>query len=256
LGEAALRKAAQGNNLSYRNYINLEDSLLDKPVYRIMSINRLLQALELKQLVLVKPKKWDDPFENALLASAFEIGDGKIASFSAKDSVYGQCWTLHRETDAMWRIYSGNKDGVRIASTPRKLLTALQQSDTSTHSVSCFIGRVTYVPKKDLLEKLGGINLLNPNGSGIAESLLYKRREFSHEREVRLIYSGQDGYCSSDTYPFAIDPNTAFDRLTFDPRMDSELVKAYKLAFKEKGYSGKVDISTLYKPPTELIFKL
>lgn len=242
--------------MSNTNYINLDDSLLDKPVYRIMPIHRVLQTLESKQLVLVKPKKWDDPFENALLASAFETADGEKATFAAKDSVYGQCWTLHRETDAMWRIYSGNKDGVRIASTPRKLLSALQQSDPRSHAVSCFMGRVTYLPKTELLQKLGGINLLNTDGSGIAESLLYKRKEFAHEREVRLIYNGQDGHCISDTYPFAIDPNDAFERLTFDPRMDIELRRAYTLAFAEKGYEGGVTTSTLYKPPQGLIFKL
>jgi hypothetical protein len=238
------------------NCINIVEKLLDKPVYRIMPIHRVLQALENRQLVLVKPKKWDDPFENALLAAAFEMDDGNKTTFSAKDAVYGQCWTFHRETDAMWRIYSGNKDGVRIMSTPRKLLTALTESDDLFHRVSCFIGRVTYMSKADLLETLGGINLLKPDGSGIAESLLYKRMEFSHEREVRLIYSGRVGECTSDTYPFSIDPNLVFEKLTFDPRMDAELRNAYSLAFDEKGYKGRVTRSTLYNPPLGLVFKL
>lgn len=221
-----------------------------------MSISRVLQSLQEEKLVLVKPKKWDDPFENALLASAFETSEGEITTFAAKECVYGQCWTLHRETDAMWRIYSANKDGVRIASTPRKLLTALQKSDLKFSSTSCFLGRVNYLNKVDLLKKLGGINLLSTDGSGVAESLLYKRREFAHEREVRLIYSGPDGQCSSDIYPFTIEPNDAFERLTFDPRMDPELRAAYRLAFKQKGYTGKVTTSTLYKPPEGLVFKL
>lgn len=238
------------------NYINLEESLIDKPIYRIMPIQRVLQVLENKELVLVKPKKWDDPFENALLASAFETANGEKTSFSAKESVYGQCWTLHRETDAMWRIYSASKDGVRITTTPRKLLTALQKSDPIYQSVRCFVGRVTYLSKTDLLKRLGGINLMRADGSGIAESLLYKRKEFAHEREVRLIYSGPDGKCLSDTYPFVIDPNDLFERLTFDPRMDIELKRAYQLAFKRKNYQGKVTASALYMPPEGLVFKL
>lgn len=238
------------------NYINIEESLLDKPVYRIMSISRVLQALEEKRLVLVKPKKWDDPFENALLASAFETADGETTTFAAKECVYGQCWTLHRETDAMWRIYSGNKDGVRITSTPRKLLAALQKSDPKRSKVSCFLGRVTYLSKANLLVTLGGINLLSTDGSGIAESLLYKRKEFTHEREVRLIYSGSEGQCNSDIYAFDIEPNDTFERLTFDRRMDPELRAAYRLAFKAKGYTGKVTTSILYKPPEGLVFRL
>lgn len=238
------------------NYINFDESLLDKPVYRIMPIHRVLQALENEQLVLVKPKKWDDPFENALLASAFETEEGERLTFAAKESIYGQCWTLHRETDAMWRIYSANKDGVRIASTPRKLLTALEYSSELPPKISCFIGKVTYLSKPNLLRKLGSINLMQTDGSGIAESLLYKRREFSHEREIRLIFNGEDGKCLSDVYSFSIEPNELFDRLTFDPRMDAELRRAYRRAFKEKGYAGKVTNSTLYKPPDGLVFKL
>ncbi len=221
-----------------------------------MPIHRVLQILENKQLVLVKPKKWDDPFENALLASAFETADGERGSFLAKESVYGQCWTLHRETDAMWRIYSANKDGVRVSSTPRKLLDALKKSEKNYPELRCFLGQVTYLPKIRLLKKLSGINLLKSDGSGIAESLLYKRTEFSHEKEVRLIYSGADGECPSDIYPFSIDPNIAFDRFTFDPRMNSELRAAYRLAFASKGYQGRVTVSILYKPPAGLVFKM
>jgi hypothetical protein len=238
------------------NYINLDKELLDKPVYRIMPISRVLQALQEEKLILVKPKKWDDPFENALLASVFETPAGEAVTFAAKESVYGQCWTLHRETDAMWRIYSGNKDGVRIMSTPRKLLAALQESDPRLHKGSCFLGKVTYLPKAALLDRLGGVNLLSSDGSGVAESLLYKRREFAHEREVRLIYCGPDGQCDSDVYPFGIQPNDTFEKLTFDPRMDPELIAAYKLAFKDKRYIGKVTTSTLYKPPEGLVFLL
>lgn len=140
--------------MSYNNYINLTEDFLDKPIYRIMPINRFLQLLEEKKLTLVKPKKWDDPFENALLNSVFETSNGELGEFSAKNSIYGQCWTFHRETDAMWRIYSHDKDGVRVSTTPRKLLTALQTAESTFHELRCFIGKVSYLSKKNLLEKI------------------------------------------------------------------------------------------------------
>jgi Protein of unknown function (DUF2971) len=238
------------------NCINLDESQLDKPVYRIMPITRVLQALVKKKLVLVKPKMWDDPFENTLLASAFETSDGETGTFAAKDSIYGQCWTRHRETDAMWRIYSANKDGVRITSTPRKLFEALQKSDPKNFAHSCFAGRVTYLKKLNLIAKFNEIDLFKSDGSGLAESLLYKRREFAHEAEIRLIYCGPDNECTSDLYSFKIDPNDLFERLTFDPRMEPELRTAYKAAFIAKGYTGKVTYSTLYEKPKNLSFKL
>lgn len=242
--------------MSYNNYINLTNDLLDKPIYRIMPIHRFLQLLEEKKLTLVKPKKWDDPFENALLNCVIETSAGETGSFSAKDCVYGQCWTFHRETDAMWRIYSHDKDGVRISTTPRKLLAALQEAEPKHHNVKCFIGKVSYLSQKKLLPKLQSIDLLNSNGSGIAESLLYKRTAFKHENEIRLIYSGDYNACVSDIFQFDIDPTTLLDKVLFDPRMEKNLKQAYVLAIRKKGCRTKVKRSTLYDVPTKLVFKL
>ncbi|MEZ2591647.1 DUF2971 domain-containing protein [Pantoea agglomerans] len=241
--------------MSYNNYINLTN-LLDKPIYRIMPISRFLQLLEDEVLTLVKPKKWDDPFENALLNCEIETSDGEVISFAAKDSVYGQCWTFHRETDAMWRIYSHEKDGIRVRTTPRKLLTALRKAEPKNHTLNCFIGKVSYLSKSNLLSKLQSINLLNPNGAGVAESLLYKRTAFSHENEVRLIYSGKDDACTSDIFQFPIEPNKLFDRLLFDPRMDDNLRMAYELAIEEYGCKVEIRRSNLYDAPTGLRFKI
>ena len=242
--------------MSYNNYINLHTDLLDVPIYRIMPIHRFLQLLEEKKLTLVKPKKWDDPFENALLNCTFETPDGEAGSFAAKDFVYGQCWTFHPETDAMWRIYSHDKDGVRVSTTPGKLLTALQKSVQERHNLKCFIGKVSYLSKKKLLEKLQSIDLLNTNGSGIAESLLYKREEFSHENEIRLIYSGDYNDSISDIFQFDIDPATLLDQILFDPRMKKNSMEEYRLAIKEKDFEVEIGRSTLYDAPEGLKFKL
>jgi hypothetical protein len=242
--------------MTYRNTINLTEAQLDKPVYRIMSVNRISQTLRDKQLGLAKPRLWDDPFENALLASEFKAPDGSRAHFSAKDAVYGQCWTLHRETDAMWRIYSPDKDGVRVTSTPRKLLDALAKSDPKYWKVRAFIGKVTYKKKTDLIAALQGIHLTDTNGSGVAESLLYKRNEFRHEAEVRLIYSGPDGNCPEDIYPVVIEPDEIFDKMVFDPRMDIDTVKKSRTKLKSLGFNGRITQSSLYQAPTGLVFHL
>jgi len=242
--------------MAYLNYINIDESLLDKPVFRVMPTSRLMQILRANQLTLVKPKKWDDPFENALLSSAFEFPDGEQVTFSAKDSVYGQCWTLHRETDAMWRIYSHDKDGVRVTSTPRKLLEALNATEPEYSNVRCYIGKVTYLKKTALLERLGKIKLINTNGSGFAESLLFKRSEFRHENEVRLIYCGRDGNCENDLFHIPINPNDLFDKFMFDPRMDVAKAKEFRQQIRAHGYRGRITQSLLYQAPKGLVFKL
>ncbi|WP_197339873.1 DUF2971 domain-containing protein [Ralstonia solanacearum] len=228
---------------------------MDTRIYRIFPISRFIQVLTTKTLTLVKPKKWDDPFENALLSATFVV-DGESTSFAAKESVYGQCWTLHRETDAMWRIYSHGKDGVRVTTTPRKLLTALKRHVGKQADVKCFIGKVQYANKSNLKGIFEKIDLMKPDGSGIAESLLYKRQEFSHEREMRLIYSGDDNKCESDIFSFGIDPNELFDRVLFDPRMDESLQDAYIDTLESLGCEVEVRRSTLYDPPENMQIRI
>jgi len=240
--------------MGYRNNIFLDESELDKPIYRICSFGRFIQILTSKELTLVKPKKWDDPFENAFLSSEFYVGHEPV-NLKARDSVYGQCWTLHRETDAMWRIYSDNKDGIRLRTTPRKLLNSLRSQVKSFPELRCFIGKVQYKTKKNLETCFSEINITNSNGSGIAETLLYKRKQFSHEKEVRLIYSGDDNNCKDDIFKYQINPSELFDVILFDPRMENALREAYKAVVKNLGYTFKIRRSTLYDPPPKYKMK-
>ncbi|MBH5328062.1 DUF2971 domain-containing protein [Eikenella sp. S3360] len=237
-----------------KNFLFINEEKLDKPIYRIFPIHRFLEILDTNKLTLLKPKLWDDPFENALLSSTFIIS-GEKTSIAARNSVYAQCWTWLRESDAMWRIYSPNKDGIRVSTTPRKLLNSLHGQVGEFAKVRGFIGQVKYFKKSELIDKLKEINLLKTDGSGIAESLLYKREAFQHEDEIRLIYFGRDKLCQYDTFKFDINPIELFDILLFDPRINPYLKKAYKDHIIKKG-RFKFRRSSLYEAPKGLTFKL
>jgi len=245
--------------MPYNNFLHLLAADLDKPVYRIMPLNRLVECLTIKKLTLIKPKKWDDPFENWLLSATVKAASGELGTMEPiRNAVFGLCWTLHRETDAMWRIYSPKSDGVRVKSTPRKLLNALKAANPTYGDVTCFIGRVKYHDKKSLIRALQRIRLMNGNGSGIAESLLHKRREFAHEKEVRLIHNSDnaDLVARSDIYQFPINPNKLFEQAIFDPRMDRAKYLKAEEKLRRSGYNNKIGQSVLYRPPTGLVIKL
>ena len=110
------------------NLIFLKEKDLDKKIYRIFSFQRLKEIFDEQKLTLVKPKLWDDPFENFILNSTGILPDGRCCSFAFRDHYYGQCWSLNKERDAMWRIYSPNKDGVKVHTTIRKLYFKTQAS--------------------------------------------------------------------------------------------------------------------------------
>ena len=68
------------------------------------------ELFEGRKNALVLPSKWQDPFENVILNAVVRTASGESGKFSFHEDIYGQCWTLHTASDAMWRIYS-DKEG-------------------------------------------------------------------------------------------------------------------------------------------------
>ncbi|QRR02465.1 DUF2971 domain-containing protein [Dyadobacter sandarakinus] len=239
------------------NVLNFKSGELDRPIYRVITEDRLFELFNDKINVLVRPQKWDDPFENFIMNSTGLLPDGQKFSVKFRDHFYGQCWTRTRESDAIWRIYSPNKCGARITTTPRKLLTALYRSLGDYASISCFIGKVNYYNTKDLktflLDNASNL-ILDSTGVGQAQSLLFKRTPFKHENEVRIIYNSQ-GTHNDDIFSFSIDPFDLISDIVFDPRMDYNHFSKSKDALRNLGFKKRVVKSLLYDIP-ELYFNL
>ena len=246
------------------NYISIPKEERDKPIYRVISISRLLEMFAIKKNTLLKPKLWDDPFENFICKSTFQDENGKTHKYPFRNRAYGQCWTLKNESDAMWRIYAPNKDGVKIETSIRSLFDSLWDDNRYHKSLpsplkypqsSCFIGKVEYHKQEALKDLIGDPNKMfelmkgnNRQSEGHAKTLLLKREEFDHEYEVRLIYFNhrEDG---DDIHQYPCDPYELISRITFDPRMETRLFDVYKMFFKNSGYKGEVEQSTLYSIP-------
>lgn len=228
-------------------------------LYRTICKSRLLQLFSTHQNALVRPKLWDDTFENLALISEVEI-DGEIATFGFKGDVYGQCWTLERFSDAMWRIYSEETDGIRIKTTVGKLLDSLASFDPKFSDVSCFIGKVRYCRDSDLNDfaETHFAEGFGTDGRKIAETLLVKRNAFSHEKEVRLIYiSPSSQPAKNDVYRYSFDPHSVIDQIMLHPMLSSSERKKLKQEIRSKtGWSGELKHSKLYRKPKGYLFKV
>ena len=77
------------------NYIDISSVLRRAFVYRIISVERLFELFDLKLNVLVKPKSWEDPFENFILQSHVKLSTGDLAKLEARNQIYGQCWMYY-----------------------------------------------------------------------------------------------------------------------------------------------------------------
>ena len=238
--------------------INLTEKDLDKKIYRIISLDRLLELFSSKQNVLVKPELWEDTFENFILKSNIRQSDGTVTQFEFHKKIFGQCWTLHKSSDAMWRIYSPQKDGVRIRTTIRQLIQGLYNTlNVAMPDAYGCIGRVKYLSESQLMDLAhstfmdDGIYL-----GSMFNSLLVKRKAFRHEKEIRVLYEDHTNsyYLNNNIFKYYFNPHEMVSQLMIDPRISYTEFKSIKNQIIEAtGYKGEIKRSLLYRLPKDII---
>jgi len=225
-------------------------------IYRVFRLKYFMKMIKESRNVLTKPKLWDDPFENIVFNSTtFQVESEKHISYSyVHERFYGQCWTLNKdETDALWRIYSPKKDGIRVRTTIAKLFSSIYDCKKPGAFASFFIGKVRYWEEREIRRYLRngflGSNILNYLWT--AWTLLIKRKEFSHENEIRLLYieSRIKKAEKNNIYSYDVDINTVFDEILFDPRFNNDEYKKFRNEIEALGFKGKIRKSRLYAVP-------
>lgn len=240
-------------------FLNIKTSELDRPIYRIISFERLVDLFRTQKLVLAHPTKWGDPFETHVIGANFKRGN-VILDRAHRHVIHGQCWTRKSVSDALWRIYSPEKNAVRIKTTPRLLGQALDGALSRTPRSKWFVGRVTYLPQKDIVGRardLARKMLDDQTETAAAQSLLFKRNSFSHESEVRALVVDRHNRAKAGLVHLKIDPHEMVQGVLIDSRATSSLVEVYSRHLKvELGFQGRISRSTLYDPPEALVVEL
>lgn len=238
-----------------KNYLNLKSKELDRSIYRIVEFKRFNQIFEDRSNTLVSPALWEDPFENFILKCPIVLVTGEVGYAGFRDQCYGQCWTLKSASDAMWRIYSHDKQGIRIRTTIRKLIHSLAKHCEDWATVCAFIGKVKYLNEKKLTAFAHKTwDRVDP--ASLANTLLVKRPAFSHESEVRLIYfERDDSRRGGKLYTYRVDPHDLIDQVMCDPRLGPEGFSALSERIRGTGYNGPLLRSLLYAPPREFRLK-
>ena len=247
----------------------------DQPIYRIFPLWFFEEALRLKYIVLVNPGLWEDPME---IVGGFivlnQIVNGKLTQVTISEPftrIFAQCWSSTEESDTLLRAYSRvvkdphfgrnifpREEGVRVRSTARKLLSALEAGTQDQPKGQCYIGSVQYMAHKELLQYIAnGVGEVGKTifdyPDNLANLALLKRQAFSHESEVRLMFISDDPTPASKLRRVQIDPNEIFDEIAFDPRIGEQGVR--ENVVRDLGYTGKIVGSELYKR-LELIVQL
>ena len=244
-----------------RNDVNLIIDLPDEdtPIFRVFDFNFLIELFKLRKLVLTRPSKWDDPFENCLLkVKVFLKASGEEINIrGALDIFFGQCWSDNpEETDATWRIYSPNSNGVRISTTASSLFNSVCLAPDRAPSTNVFLGKVKYMTAQDIIEFIQDSQnttrvILSDDGRSAAHWLLVKRMEFKHESEVRLLL--RDPLQTVPHYEprcaVSVDPFQLIQEIVFDPRTPKYRVKVYRDQLGMLGVNVPTRHSKLYSLP-------
>lgn len=174
--------------------------------------------------------------------------------------MYGQCWTLEKSSDAMWRIYSSDKNSIRIRTTIEQLVDSLCTATNDRNGCEHCIGKVEYLIQSKLIKKAK--ETFTPQGQmtfgKMFSSLLLKRRAFRHENEVRLIFCDWAKNAGKDNlFKYDIEPHKLITQIMIDPRIPYDEFKIIEKKIRqETAYEGEIKRSLLYRLPETLTFNV
>lgn len=238
-------------------FVDLTQEQQDAHVYRITKPKRLYELFERNEGVLVHPSCWDDPYENFILRSKVRDKTGRVKTYTYHENLYGQCWTLNTNSDAMWRIYSSDTRGIRIRTTVRKLLESLYHSGVNRPDMFCVVGRVSYLGEKALRRFANSIYKNGTLGKdNLFRTLLVKRPAFRHEQEVRLLYFDDRQKADGRLLKYKLNAHDFIDQIMIDPRVSYAEFRQLKEAIQNRTeFQGLILRSLMYSPPEETILE-
>lgn len=237
--------------------VNLGATDLDLMVHRTFSLDRFIDLVRSGENGLVRPTMWDDPFENFLLARTLvRTPDGELGTLEPLAiDWYGQCWTATADSDAMWRIYSATRTGIKATARLGDLLDGLAASVRLSPGLQAFAGRVEYRDQGAIAAHMASLTFtdlaLGGTNDRFAELLCVKREAFAHEDEIRLLFCDAEprqGDGKVYRYPFAA--NALLASVEIDPRATTADADAMIARLLGEGLTVPAARSTLYDAPS------
>ena len=231
------------------SYIELSKKDYNKFIYRIISIERFYEILKKKQFPLINPLLWDDPYECLLYKRPHILEDGTTRTLeSVIKNMFGSCWTLNYNTDFGWKVYAPEKNGIQIKVKISELYDHFQFFKDDENVISFQIGKVVYLRSKELRQRISQTQKISLFGMMMNLSMFYKRYNFRHEREVRILIRLK-GEINSSVEFVKFDPNKLTHSAMLDPRMGQKEITEIKTKIKSLGYQKRIFQSRLYTPP-------
>ncbi len=170
----------------YKEHSTFKPPPDDAILWRYMDFTKFVSLLDKRSLFFARADKLGDPFEGSFSRANKELRSILYAGKIPQASLLGwrhfrqqsrrftliSCWheSLH-ESEAMWRLYSREINGIAIKTDFDSFRRGLISSE------DIFVGKVSYIDYES--EFIPESNTFAP--------YLYKRKGFNHECEVRAM---------------------------------------------------------------------
>ncbi|TIH12745.1 DUF2971 domain-containing protein [Marinifilum sp. JC120] len=224
----------------------------DASLWRYFKTERFIELLKTSSIYFSSATQFEDRFEGACQIVTQKNKDITIdytlehAFKDLRRMIKISCWhTAQYESDAMWKLYAGQRKGIAITTTPKKLKNGLKpyqiKPTYGEEKVHC--GPIEYI---DLSKKSLKPSLLN--------TFYKKHMAFEWEKEFRLAISLRlaDEYgVDIPDEGISVDVNLEklIDRIVLGPNLEKDTIEQiYKVA-NSVNLADKIEMSTLTYTP-------
>lgn len=252
----------------------------DEPtkLWRYMADWKFESLIDREALFFCRADVFSDPFEGASPESEVEhrieaqreVADAVDASIdeetirrnveslewlqeSLTQSVILNCWhASEHESDAMWRLYLKDRNGVAIQSTPKRLQESLERTEYDVYA-----GEVRYLDyEEDIYHDYDEFPVMGYNAM---TPFVHKRKFFAHENEYRAIvdlsnmeggpayeWSGEE---NKNGKFIKVDLETLIEKIIVPPHAEDDFLEFVKQKVESADLSADVDRSAMHDEP-------
>lgn len=233
----------------YRGYNQPKDD--DTTVWRYMDFTKYVDLLSKRSQFFVKSSEFEDPFEGIYpIKMTDKNSQLHMISKKIRDFCYVNCWHMNDfESAAMWNLYLKSVEGIAIKTTSGNLKKAFEECEEPI-----LMSEVKYWDYESKDSELLYEETKNEFGGSTINSVIFKRKSFMHENELRLIYntfSFEDMETPPTDFGKSINCNLDYliDEIVVAPYAPDWFFELVKEVGTKYGMEKKIERSTLYRLP-------
>lgn len=231
----------------YENHPDFDIPPDDTVLWRYMDFTKFVSLLERKALFFCSAFHLGDPFEGSISPATSPVTPGDLPitgpveeqQFDLRQvalTTYVNCWHASMfESEAMWRLYAKERDGVAIKTTFESFKGALIGDQ------SIYASKIRYIDYRSSKIPFG--NYFYP--------LLHKRISFEHEKEVRALFQSvtNDGRAIPNGIYCEVDLERLANEIVVAPFAPEWFVELVRSLAERYGIGNRVRASSLSGVP-------